>query len=148
MALTRNFKRIGMAAHNERRDQRDMIDYQQAQAAKKKKAMQRDVYYAVRYTFETQEAYDAWWEAAPEIGFFEYSEAYLLDCMAQDRNNILVTRRDSLLAAMREEAMSKETALEIIDELAEIEKALQAGGYVDPTGAGWFDFEKIEEIEL
>lgn len=63
-------------------------------------------------------------------------------------NNILVTRRDSLLAAMREEAMSKETALEIIDELAEIEKALQAGGYVDPTGAGWFDFEKIEEIEF
>lgn len=45
-------------------------------------------------------------------------------------NNILITRRNSLLAAMREEAMSKETTIEIIDELAEIEKALQASGYV------------------
>lgn len=131
MALTRNLQRIGMAAHLERRDQREQIDFQQAQADKKYVTMRMDVFHAVRDTFETQAEYDAWWEAAPEIGFFEYSEAYLLDCMAQDRNNILVTRRDSLLAAMREEAMGKETATAIIDELAEIETALQAGGYME-----------------
>ena len=147
MALTHNFQRIGMAAHNERRDQRDQIDWQQAQADKKYVAMRMDVFHAVRDTFEKQAEYDSWWEAAPEDGFFEHAEAYLLETMAQDRNNILITRRDSLLAAMREEAMSKETATAIIDELAEIEAALQASGYVDPTGAGWFDFDLIDEIE-
>lgn len=131
MALTRNFKRIGMAAHNERRDQREQIELQQARAEKKYAVMRMDVFHAVRDTFEKQSEYDAWWEAAPEDGFFEHAEAYLLEAMAQDRSSILVTRRNSLLAAMREEAMSKETTIEIIDELAEIEKALQAGGYVE-----------------
>lgn len=90
-----------------------------------------DVEKAVRSTFETQEAFDAWKKDAPKYdGFFAYAEDYLLECIAQDRQNILVTRRDSILAAFKEEPVDKETALELIDELAEIETALQGSGWV------------------
>lgn len=117
-------------------------------AAAKQKIMFDDVKQEVRDSFETQAEYDAWWEASPEVGFFEHAEAYLLEIKAQDRNNILATRRDSILAAMSEEAMSRETALKLIDELAEIEAALQYSGYVDLTNDDWFKFDKIEEIEF
>lgn len=36
MGLTRNLKRIGMAAHNEKRDNRDLIEYQMKMDAKRK----------------------------------------------------------------------------------------------------------------
>lgn len=85
MTLTTNLKRIGMAAHQERRDQRDVIDYQNHLAENRRREKFKDVLQAVRDTFETQAEYNEWWEAAPEEGFFEYAEEYLLKIMAQDR---------------------------------------------------------------
>lgn len=43
----------------------------------------------------------------------------------------IAARRDVILAAFTDEPMSMETALELIDELAEIEAALQYSGYVE-----------------
>jgi len=44
--------------------------------------------------------------------------------------SILAVRRDSLLAAFTEEALTMEQAMSMIEELAEIEAALQYSGYV------------------
>lgn len=85
MSLTSNLKRIGWAAHEERRDQADMIDFQNHQAAQRKKVQFNDVLQAVRDTFADQDSYNEWWAAAPEDGFFEYAENYLLKEMEKDR---------------------------------------------------------------
>ena len=121
---------------------------QKAEQKAKEQRKQRfnDVVQEIRDSFATQDEYNQWWSAAPEHGFFAYAEDYLIEIKLQDCGNILTTRRESILAAMREEAMSKETALELIDELAEIETSMQKSA--DPTGQGWFDFEKIQEIKF
>ena len=58
----------------------------------------------------------------------------------------ITERRDAILAAFKEEALTAGQANELIGELAEIETKLQE--VVDPTGIGWFVFESIQEIEF
>lgn len=66
MALTRNGRRIGMAAHTERIEQRDNIEWQIRVASKKLRAQTANVVQEVRDRMDTQAEYDAWWASTPD----------------------------------------------------------------------------------
>lgn len=130
MGLTRNGKRIGMAAWAEKRDFRDAIEA-------RKPSLLTDLDHArielivaasfldnMRWMDSKHGGYDA------QVADAEKRHAASLERFNELQVNALVTRRDSLLAAMREEAIDQETAFAIIEELAEIETALQSSGYV------------------
>ena len=61
-------------------------------------------------------------------------------------STFLTDRREAILAAFREQPLTKNEADELISELAEIETKLQE--VIDPTGFGWFDFEKVVEVQF
>lgn len=73
MGLSRNLKRIGMAAYNEKRDTRDLIEYQTRMDAKRKEAA--DVEEETKLILEMNEKYgDAfadWYDspAVPDHGY-------------------------------------------------------------------------------
>jgi len=78
-----------------------------------------DVKKAVRESFETQEAYEAWEKDAPKYdAFFAYAEDYLIQIKLEDAE-IIAEHKDWL-----------------------DEKATETSA----TGAGWFSFADIQEI--
>ena len=75
MALTRNGLRIGMAAHTERIEQRDNIEWQIRMATKKLRAQTADVVQELRDRMDTQAEYDAWWVSTPDDDHNFYNAA-------------------------------------------------------------------------
>ena len=65
---------------------------------------------------------------------------------AKLESTVLTDRREAILAAFREQPLTKNEADELISELAEIKTKLQE--VIDPTGFGWFDFEKVAEVQF
>lgn len=81
MALTINGNRIGRAAHMERIEMRDNLDWQNYQSKKKLLAMTENVVQEVRDRMDTQAEYDAWWASTPDDnnGFFNAACEKLLE---------------------------------------------------------------------
>lgn len=87
MGLTRNLNRIGMAAHNERREIADYIFSCQSAELKRKAEQKREIIKtcAMIRDLVTQKDYDAWWESTPDDdeGFLAAAHAKLKEL--QDR---------------------------------------------------------------
>lgn len=81
MGLTRNGLRIGMAAHTERIEMRDNLEYQIRMAAKKLATQTENVVQEIRDAMDTQEEYDAWWNSTPDDnqGFYNAACDKLLE---------------------------------------------------------------------
>ena len=77
MGRTINGKLTGAAARTQWQDMQDQIQIGIEKAAAKRQAQLMDMTQEIRDTM-TQEEYNAWWEAAPEQGFYSYTEDYLL----------------------------------------------------------------------
>jgi len=72
----------------------------------------------------------------------------VLDVASAGKPDTRITRRESILAAFRDEPLSKVEASELYKELAEIDQALQfhpSDTLNDYIGASW---EKMEEIKF
>ena len=67
----------GAAARVQWQDFQEQIQIGKEKAAAKRQAQLMDMTQEIRDTM-TQEEYNAWWEAAPEQGFYSYTEDYLL----------------------------------------------------------------------
>lgn len=151
MSRTINGKLTGRAAATELADQREYIwglqEKERRRIYNEQKMQECTNLYAECAALYGQ-AFIDWYDspAVPEYGQASERIKLIEAWITENAGEVLTARRESILAAMREEPISQETALELIDELAEIETAMQKSA--DPTGQGWFDFEKIQEIKL
>lgn len=84
MGLTRNGLRIGMAAHTQKREEREWLEQMIEKERKRKQAQLMDICQEVRDCM-TQAEYDAWWASTPdgENEFYEAAEAKLLEIKSE-----------------------------------------------------------------
>lgn len=78
MGRTINGNLAGAAARTQWQDiQQQVEDDRRVKHSIKREAQLMDMTQEIRDTM-TQDEYNAWWEAAPEQGFYSYTEDYLL----------------------------------------------------------------------
>lgn len=136
MALTKSGKLIGMAAHNARRDLMNEIHERQHNFS--------DRWNTAEDKLRNLMALDdfwTWWDSYPETmpksEFLPIMEAKVKELESVSPLN---ARRDAILAAFKEEALTKAEGMALIDELAEIETKL------NPVAMPEIDMDTIEEV--